>query len=136
MRCPKCKSIEDRVIDSRPVNHCSGIRRRRVCLNCEYRFTTYERMEEVPLVVVKSHGAREPFDRAKIIAGVVPIQGGTRELGSNVIAGYFAQNRLDNLDVNRTVMEEAMDVRNQNPDVTEKMARTILGGFLFRKRDA
>ena len=53
MRCPKCKSIEDRVIDSRPVNHCSGIRRRRVCLNCEYRFTTYEQIERADLLVIK-----------------------------------------------------------------------------------
>jgi len=52
-----------------------------------------------------------------------------------VKAGYFAQNRLDNLDARRTVIEEAMDVRNQNPDVTERLARTILGGLLFRKDD-
>ena len=61
MRCPKCKSIEDRVIDSRPVNHCSGIRRRRICLNCEYRFTTYEQIERADLLVIKRDGRHEPF---------------------------------------------------------------------------
>ena len=71
MRCPKCKSIEDRVIDSRPVNHCSGIRRRRVCLNCEYRFTTYEQIERADLLVIKRDGRHEPFDRHKLSAGIV-----------------------------------------------------------------
>src|ERR1039457_390377 len=59
----------------------------------------------------------------KILAGAIPIQAGTRELGGNVTAGYFAQNRLDNLDARRTVMEEAMEMRNTNPDVTERLAR-------------
>lgn len=71
MRCPKCKSIEDRVIDSRPVNHCSGIRRRRICLNCEYRFTTYEQIERADLLVIKRDGRHEPFDRGKLNAGIV-----------------------------------------------------------------
>ena len=71
MRCPKCKSIEDRVIDSRPVNHCSGIRRRRVCLNCQFRFTTYEQIERADLLVIKRDGRHEPFDRGKLNTGVV-----------------------------------------------------------------
>ncbi len=71
MRCPKCKSIEDRVIDSRPVNHCSGIRRRRICLNCEYRFTTYEQIERADLLVIKRDGRHEPFDRHKLNQGIV-----------------------------------------------------------------
>jgi ATP-binding cassette subfamily F protein 3 len=71
----------------------------------------------------------------KILGGVIPIQGGTRELGSNVIPGYFAQNRMDNLDAAKTVMEEAMEMRNVNRDVTEQAARKILGSLLFRKDD-
>lgn len=70
MRCPKCKSVEDRVIDSRPVNHFSGIRRRRVCLQCEYRFTTYEQIERADLLVVKRDGRHEPFDRHKLYSGI------------------------------------------------------------------
>jgi transcriptional repressor NrdR len=71
MRCPKCKRIEDRVIDSRPVNHCSGIRRRRVCLNCAFRFTTYEEIEHAALLVIKRDGRHEPFDRHKLRAGII-----------------------------------------------------------------
>jgi ATP-binding cassette, subfamily F, member 3 len=71
----------------------------------------------------------------KILGGVIPIQGGERELGSNVVPGYFAQNRMDTLDASKTVMEEAMEMRNVNRDVTEQMARKILGSLLFRKDD-
>ena len=70
MRCPKCKSVEDRVIDSRPVSHFSGIRRRRVCLQCEYRFTTYEQIERADLLVVKRDGRNESFDRHKLYNGI------------------------------------------------------------------
>lgn len=71
MRCPKCKSVEDRVIDSRPVNHFSGIRRRRLCLNCENRFTTYEQIERAELLVIKRDGRHEAFDRHKLNAGII-----------------------------------------------------------------
>jgi transcriptional repressor NrdR len=70
MRCPKCHADDTKVIDSREAEEGLAIRRRRSCAACAHRYTTYERMEEVPLVVVKSHGAREPFDRRKIVAGV------------------------------------------------------------------
>jgi ATP-binding cassette subfamily F protein 3 len=86
------------------------------------------------LVLVGPNGAGKST-LLKILAGAVPIQGGTRELGGNVHAGYFAQNRLDNLDPRQTVIEEAMSVREINPEVGEQLARTILGGLLFRKDD-
>lgn len=70
MRCPKCQADDTKVIDSREAEDGTVIRRRRSCVACAQRFTTYERFEEVPLVVVKSDGRREPFDRAKIIVGV------------------------------------------------------------------
>ena len=58
------------MIDSREAEEGTSIRRRRLCASCSHRFTTYERLEEVALTVIKSHGAREPFDRAKIVAGI------------------------------------------------------------------
>jgi transcriptional repressor NrdR len=70
VRCPWCSGLEDRVIDSRTSEDGAAIRRRRECLDCSRRFTTYERVEEVPLVVVKRSGQREPFERAKVVAGM------------------------------------------------------------------
>ena len=70
MRCPWCTHTDDRVVDSRSADGGSSIRRRRECLACGRRFTTYERLEEVGLVVVKRDGHKEPFDRSKVIAGI------------------------------------------------------------------
>lgn len=70
MRCPKCQADDTKVIDSRESDEGTAIRRRRSCVSCSHRFTTYERCEEVPLTVVKTSGQREPFDRLKIVAGV------------------------------------------------------------------
>ncbi|MGH7997682.1 MAG: ABC-F family ATP-binding cassette domain-containing protein, partial [Opitutaceae bacterium] len=99
-----------------------------------YRHLDFHAERGQRIVLVGPNGAGKST-LLKILAGVVPIQGGSRELGGNVRAGYFAQNRLDNLDPRRTVFEEAMDVRTLNPEVTERLARTILGGLLFRKDD-
>jgi transcriptional repressor NrdR len=70
MRCPVCSFDDSKVVDSRAAEDGAAIRRRRECLQCHHRFTSYERVEEVPLVVVKRSGAREPFDRGKIVSGV------------------------------------------------------------------
>ncbi len=70
VRCPWCLSLDDKVVDSRLGEDGAAIRRRRECLSCNRRFTTYERLEEAPLWVVKRAGEREPFDRAKVVAGV------------------------------------------------------------------
>jgi len=70
MRCPWCGHQHDKVIDSRSTEGGSAVRRRRQCLKCSRRFTTFERVEPVGLTVVKRDGTREPFERAKIIAGV------------------------------------------------------------------
>ena len=71
MRCPNCGCDESKVVDSRPSESNEAIRRRRECVKCGTRFTTYERREELPLVVVKRDGRREPFDRQKVMRGLV-----------------------------------------------------------------
>ena len=71
MKCPYCGAIEDKVIDSRETSEAGAVRRRRECVACQRRFTTYERLEESPLLVVKRDGRREPFDRKKILGGIV-----------------------------------------------------------------
>lgn len=70
MRCPACASLDDKVVDSRLSEDGAAIRRRRECLACSRRFTTYERLEDVALMVVKRSGHREPWDRAKLVAGL------------------------------------------------------------------
>ena len=71
MRCPYCNFNDNKVIDSRPSDDDSTIRRRRECCNCGERFTTYERVELMPLMVIKKDGSRQPFDREKLIAGIM-----------------------------------------------------------------
>ena len=70
MRCPFCGSNSDKVVDSRSVKEDRAVRRRRECLDCGRRFTTYEYVEETQLLVIKKDGRREPFDRVKIVAGL------------------------------------------------------------------
>lgn len=70
MRCPACGSDDDKVVDSRQADDGTSIRRRRACIACGRRFTTFERIEEIPLVVVKRDGTREPFEREKVASGV------------------------------------------------------------------
>lgn len=71
MLCPKCQSSQTKVIDSRSVDDDTSIRRRRECLNCGYRFNTYERVERTPLLVVKRDGTREEFSREKLLRGII-----------------------------------------------------------------
>jgi transcriptional repressor NrdR len=71
MRCPWCQSLDDKVVDSRLGEDGGAIRRRRECISCGRRFTTYERVEGAPLWVVKRSGQREPFDRSKVVAGAL-----------------------------------------------------------------
>ncbi|CCJ33373.1 MULTISPECIES: transcriptional regulator NrdR [Caloramator] len=71
MKCPFCNHVETKVLDSRPTEDNTSIRRRRECLNCNRRFTTYEKVEDIPVYVVKKDGRREPFDKRKILIGVL-----------------------------------------------------------------
>ena len=71
MRCPRCGCEESKVVDSRPSENYDSIRRRRECTSCGLRFTTYERREEMPLIVIKRDGHKEPFDRQKLMRGLL-----------------------------------------------------------------
>lgn len=71
MKCPSCQNNNSRVVDSRPVDDGKSIRRRRECERCAFRFTTFEKVEEIPLIVVKKDGTREEFSREKILRGLI-----------------------------------------------------------------
>jgi len=99
-----------------------------------YRDLNFTAERGQKIVLVGPNGAGKST-LLKILAEIVPIQGGTRELGSNVVTGYFAQNRLDNLKSDLTVFENVMELRTAENQLTEQQARAILGAFLFRKDD-
>jgi transcriptional repressor NrdR len=120
MTCPFCGHLQDKVVDSRESKEGDVIRRRRECLGCERRFTTYERIDEVPYMVIKKDGRREKFDRQKVLAGLLKacekrpvamgklaeivdevesrlMESGDRELSTTSI-GELLMERLRNLD--------------------------------------
>jgi ATP-binding cassette, subfamily F, member 3 len=99
-----------------------------------YRDLNFTAERGQKIVLVGPNGAGKST-LLKILADVIPIQGGTREPGSNVFPGYFAQNRADNLKLDATVLENVMELRTAQNDLTEQQARAILGAFLFRKDD-
>lgn len=115
MKCPSCQYNETKVVDSRLNSDGTSIRRRRECLKCERRFTTYEYVEHVPLMVVKRDGRRQPFDREKIIAGIVKacekrpvsidkIEGITAEIERTVQKKYDRE--VDSKDIGELIMEK------------------------------
>src|SRR5437868_5279592 len=89
MRCPSCGSLDDKVVDSRGADEGAAIRRRRECLKCGRRFTTFERYEELPLIVVKRSGDGVPFDRTKIADGIRAAAKG-RPVSSEVVDGLVS----------------------------------------------
>lgn len=101
MRCPYCRENDDKVVDSRVADEGAAIRRRRECLSCGRRYTTYERIEDVSLVVRKRSGAAEPFDRAKLRAGVE----------------RAASGRLDDALLDRVVADVEEELRAQGNEV-------------------
>ena len=118
MRCPYCDTEEDKVVDSRLAEEGRAIRRRRECLNCNRRYTTFERAEEVPLLVVKRSGVEEPFDRDKVIAGIKqatknrPVTGvEIHELAEDVEDAMRAVGgRVATADIGREVLERLRDL--------------------------
>ena len=105
MRCPACSSIDDKVVDSRGADDGTSIRRRRECLECGRRFTTYERIEEATLVVLKRNGIRQSFDRAKVVAGL-------RSASKNLA---ISAEQIDSIaaDVEETIRLEGVEVPSQ-----------------------
>lgn len=100
MKCPYCGHLESKVVDSRPADEGASIRRRRECLACQKRFTTYETMESLPLMVVKKDGSRQTFDRSKVLNGMIracekrPVSFSTLEQMANEIEQVL-QNEMD-----------------------------------------
>jgi len=111
VRCPYCRENDDKVVDSRVADDGGAIRRRRECLACGRRYTTYERVDEVGLLVVKRSGEIEPFDRAKLRAGVE----------------RAATNRLDTATVDAIVGEVEEELRTQGGEVgSERVGLAVL----------
>ncbi|MEN3002638.1 MAG: transcriptional regulator NrdR [Armatimonadota bacterium] len=119
MRCPYCGSGEDHVVDSRPTQEGRAIRRRRECLQCGRRFTTFERYEERPLMVIKKDGRREPFDRNKVLQGMViacrkrPVSMDTLEKAVDEIE-HEIHNRMEpeisSVEIGRMVMQKLLEI--------------------------
>ncbi|MCL2374390.1 MAG: transcriptional regulator NrdR [Treponema sp.] len=98
MRCPHCGSSEDKVIDSRTLANGDAIRRRRECCSCEYRFTSYERIEDKQFLVIKRSGRREPFDRAKIERGI------TRALEKRPVSQMIIERLINEVEDRAAIM--------------------------------
>lgn len=125
VRCPACSSVDDKVVDSRAAEDGSAIRRRRECLECGRRFTTYERVEETALVVLKRNGLRQPFDRAKVLAG---LRAATKNLS-------ISPEQLDAItaDVEETLRMEGVEIPSERIGVAVlERLRTIDGVAYLR----
>ena len=92
MRCPYCGSLDDKVIESRTLGTGESIRRRRECISCGYRFTSYERIEEKPFMVVKRDGRRQPFDRSKLEKGI------SRALEKRPVPAMMTENLISEIE--------------------------------------
>ncbi|HEV2756736.1 MAG TPA: transcriptional regulator NrdR [Actinomycetota bacterium] len=113
MRCPYCAVEEDKVVDSRVAEEGRVIRRRRECLGCGRRYTTFERAEEVPLLVVKRNGGEEPFDRAKVVEGI------RRACKNRPVTGAEIDELVDDV-------EESMKASGERPVPTSVIGREVL----------
>jgi transcriptional repressor NrdR len=115
MKCPFCAHLEDKVVDSRESKEGDSIRRRRECLKCERRFTSYERIDEIPYMVIKKDGRRERFDRQKVLAGVMracekrPVSMGKMEQIVNQVETFVIdspERERTSTDVGSVIMEQ------------------------------
>jgi len=120
MRCPHCGTVEDRVIESRTLANGDAVRRRRECINCNYRFTSYEKIDERQFMVVKKDQRREPFDREKLERGIV------RALEKRP----FSQMQIENL-VNEIEDETAIISKG-----SREISSSIIGELVLKKLGA
>jgi transcriptional repressor NrdR len=133
MRCPFCAADDDRVVDSRLAEDGVAIRRRRECTACNQRYTTFERLEEIGLYVIKRSGEREPFDRAKILSGVRaaaknrPVD---EEILESIVVAIDESMRLLNRDVTtEEVGVAALDALRNIDDVAYVRFASVYKGF-------
>lgn len=101
MRCPYCGSLDDKVIESRTMANGESIRRRRECVSCGYRFTSYERIEEKPFMVIKRDGRRQPFDRKKLEKGI------TRALEKRPVSTDMIENLINDIEDRAVISAKA-----------------------------
>jgi transcriptional repressor NrdR len=113
VRCPYCAVEEDKVVDSRVAEEGRVIRRRRECLGCGRRYTTFERAEEVPLLVVKRNAAEEPFDRSKVVEGI------KRACKNRPVSAAEVEELVDDV-------EESMRASGERPVPTSVIGREVL----------
>jgi transcriptional repressor NrdR len=116
MRCPFCTHLEDKVVDSRESKEGDSIRRRRECIECGRRFTSYERIDEIPYLVVKKDGKREAFDRNKIMAGLL------RACEKRPISASQLESIVDSVE---KFVQESSDRERQTSDVGKIIMRRL-----------
>ena len=119
MKCPHCSGLEDKVLESRTLANGDSIRRRRECLACGYRFTSYERIEERQLMVVKRDGRREPFDREKIGRGI------KRALEKRPVSAFTVEN----------IVNEIEDMAGMEGKTANEVSSLRLGELVLLKLD-
>lgn len=119
MKCPYCEYPESKVVDSRPTDEGQAIRRRRECISCSKRFTTYEKIEEIPTIIVKKDGNRQVYDRNKLMNGIIkscekrPVSMATIEdVVDNIEKTIFnnMNNEITSIEIGELVMEKLKDV--------------------------
>lgn len=119
MRCPHCGGIDDKVVESRTLANGDSVRRRRECNSCGYRFTSHEKIEEKPFMVIKRDGRREPFDRSKIEAGI------ERAIQKRPLARMDVESLVNEIE-DQVVVQGGLD-REITTDVIGEMALERLG---------
>ncbi len=119
MRCPSCGCLDSKVVDSRPTEDGASIRRRRECLSCGRRFTTYERLSDNPLLVLKSDGSTEVYDRQKLFRGLL-IACAKRPVGSDAIASI-----IDDIEAElRSASRSEIPSKDLGEMVLDRLAKT------------